>query len=132
MPVKPHRNMTIAVLEWTAGSTSAGNYDIAILDSVGVRLWSKGSTAWPAANALSTETVSPTVSFVAGNTYYVILSTDSATSTYKGLNAAVSTLKLVTGAPHSRAVGSAFPVPSSLALGSTATGKLPVVLLREA
>jgi len=132
MPVKPHRDINLTVLEWIAGTTSAGNYDIAILDSTGARLWSKGSTAWPTASAVSTETVSPAVSLVAGKTYYIMLSTDSATATYKGLNVTSTLLKLVTGASYSRVVASVFPIPSTVTLGSTATGKLPVVMLREA
>lgn len=132
MPVKPHRNITLSVLEWFAGTTSAGNYDIAVLDSTGARLWSKGSTAWPTASATVTEAVSPAVSLVAGQAYYVVLAADNATATYKGLNVASNLLKLVTGAPQSRAVGSIFPIPSSVTLGSTSTGKLPVVMLREA
>ncbi|WP_368681057.1 SGNH/GDSL hydrolase family protein [Rhodococcus opacus] len=132
MPVKPHRNMSIAVLEWVTGSVSAGNYDIAILDSAGARLWSKGSTAWPATSTNVAETVSPAVSLVAGQTYYIVLAADNTTATYKGLNTTSSLLKLVTGAGHTRAVGSIFPIPSTVTIGSTATGKLPLVLLREA
>jgi hypothetical protein len=132
MPVKPHRNISLAVLEWIAGTTSAGNYDIAVLDSTGARLWSKGSTAWPTASATVTETVSPAVSLIAGQTYYVVLAADNATATYKGLNVTSNLLKLVTGAAHSRTVGSIFPIPSNVTLGSALTGKLPVVMLREA
>ena len=132
MPVKPHRNINLAVLEWITGTVQAGNYDVAVLDSAGARLWSKGSTAWPAPNTNVVETVSPAVSLLAGQTYYIVLATDSATATYKGLNATATLLKLVTGAGHSRVVGSIFPIPSAVSLGSTATGKLPLVMLREA
>lgn len=132
MPVRPHRSINLSVLEWFAGTTSAGNYDIAVLDSAGARLWSKGSTAWPTASATVTETVSPAVALTAGQTYYVVLAADNATATYKGLNVTSNLLKLITGAPHSRSVGSIFPIPANVTLGSTATGKLPVVLLREA
>lgn len=132
MPVKPHRNITLAVLEWFAGTVSAGNYDIAVLDSTGARLWSKGSTAWPTASTTVTETVSPVVPLLAGQTYYIVLAADNTTATYKGLNVTSNLLKLITGAPHSRTVGSIFPIPANVTLGSTSTGKLPVVLLREA
>lgn len=131
MPVKPHRSITLAVLEWFAGTTAAGNYDIAVLDSTGARLWSKGSTAWPTASTTVTETVSPTVALIAGQTYYIVLAADNTTATYKGLNVSSNLLKLVTGSPHARTVGTIFPIPSSVTLGSTATGKLPVVMLRE-
>lgn len=81
MPVKPHRNITLAVLEWLVGSTSAGNYDIAVLDSAGNRLWSKGFTPWPSASATVTDAVSPPLSLIAGQTYYTVLATDSTTAT---------------------------------------------------
>lgn len=132
MPVKPHRNINLAVLEWVTGTVQAGNYDIAVLDSAGARLWSKGSTAWPAPSTNVAETVSPPVSLLAGQTYYIVLAADNTTATYKGLNVTSSLLKLVTGAGHARVVGSIFPIPSTVALGSTATGKLPLVMLREA
>lgn len=132
IPVIPHRNMNLAVLEWLTGTVSAGNYDIAVLDAAGARLWSKGSTPWPAASATVTETVSPAVALVAGTTYLIVLSGDNATATYKGLNAASNLLKLITGVGHARAVGSIFPIPANVALGATATGKVPMVSLREA
>ena len=91
---------------------SAGNYDIAILDSAGARLGSKGSTPWPAVSITVTEAISPAVALVAGQTYYIVLSADNTTATYKGLNAASNLLKLITGAGHARAVGSLFPIPS--------------------
>ena len=132
MPVKMHRDMPLGVLEWFAGTTSAGNYDLAILDSEYNRLWSKGSTAWPTASTTVTETVSPAIGLIAGKTYYIELATDNATATYKGLNVSSSLLKLATGAAHSRSVGSNFPIPATVTPGSSLTGKLPVVILREA
>ncbi|AMS03110.1 tail fiber protein [Gordonia phage Obliviate] len=132
MPIIPHRNINLAVLEWLTGTVSAGNYDIGILDAAGTRLWSKGSTPWPGASATVTEAISPAVALVAGQTYYLVLSTDSTTATYKGLNAASNMLKLITGAGHARAVANVFPIPATVTISTTATGKLPVIMLREA
>jgi len=131
MKLKPHRNISVAVLEWLAGTVSAGNYDVAILDSTGARLWSKGSTAFPAASATVTETVSPAVSMTAGTTYYIVLAFSDITARYKGLNAASNILKLADGTSHARLNGTILPIPANVTISSTGTGKVPLIMLRE-
>lgn len=130
-PVIPHRNMTIAALEWLCG-TQSGNYDIGLYDAGGTRLWSKGSTAWPTALADTVETVSPAVALVAGTKYWVAFAGDNTTGTFRGLVLQTPFLHVLDGTYHNRLVGSSFPLPSTVTLGSSFATRTPSIVLREA
>lgn len=131
--VKAPRNMTITRLRWIA-STASGNYDIGIYDSSGTKLWSKGSTTWPASQ-LVTETVSPAVALTAGQEYRIAFAGDNITGKFIGPSAAFSAsdmMKLATGVEMCHAVSTVFPLPSSVAYGSVGSSKYPWVQLGEA
>lgn len=130
VPVIPHRNMTLAKLRWMPGVVS-GNYDIAILDASGTRLWSKGSTALT--SGAKTEDVSPGLALTAGTKYWVALALDNTTAQAYGLSAVVAAHgTMEDGTAFARTVSSAFPIPSTVTLGSTGSAKIPVVVLSEA
>ena len=131
VPIKPPRDCTIAALEWYC-QTPSGNYDIALLDASGTRLWSKGSTAMPSAGAV-VETVSPTVALTAGTTYYAMMAFDNTTGRVRGVQGvAAGMLKAMNGSAFALLKSSVFPVPSSLTPGTAGNNAIPLVALREA
>ena len=128
--IRARRTMTITKLVWLAG-TASGNYDIGLYDASGTRLWSKGSTPFP--TGLQTETVSPAVTVREGDDFYVAMVADNTTASMKGAAVASAELtKSLTGAPVNLGVGSAIPLPATVALGSTAVLRVPAITVREA
>lgn len=124
---RPHRDVSVSSLIWFTGATVSGNYDIGIYTAAGVRLWSKGSTAWPTASTRVVETVTPTA-LTAGTRYFLALAGDNATGLFRGLvESFVDQIKSVTGEYLSRSVSSSFPLPSTLTVGTTRGGKYPVI-----
>lgn len=134
VPFKPQRNMSIGILQWVC-AVQSGNYDVGIYDAAGNRLWSKGSTAFGAAGALQQETVSPAVPLTAGTTYYLAWSADNNTGSPRGIVggfAGYSGLQqMLDGSSFTRLISSAFPLPASVVLGTTASIKIPAVVFRE-
>lgn len=130
--VKPLANMTVNFLDWVTGSVSAGNYDIGIYNSAGsTKLWSKGSTAYPTASSLVTETVSPGVTLVAGTTYRVILAGSDATANFRGVTFVGGMGKLTDGTVVANNVATGgLPLGASFIVGSAST-KVPLIQLRE-
>lgn len=130
---RPHRDMSITKLIWFTGSTVAGNYDIAILDPDGERLWSKGSTAYPGATAASVETVSPAVDVTAGTEYVIMLACSDATATFRGLASGFNEQgQYVNGDAWARVKTSMMPIPDPVAMGTTQSTRIPLVIIREA
>lgn len=130
--IKPHRNMSISVLEWQV-HTTGGNYDVGIYAADGTRLWSKGSTATPAAGAVL-ETVSPAVSLTADTLYWLALTFDSTVPLARGqVIGSANILKLADGTPSASSVGSSFPLPATAApAGGGQTNRLHLIAVREA
>lgn len=129
--VTPRRTITVSSLSWWSVSPS-GNYDIAIVDdTTSAVLWSKGSTAWPAAGKI-VETVTGSVKMLAGRTYRLVFSADNATGTFRGNQAAVAGLDLrLDGSTVTTAVSAAFPIPTpTLAAGSTGSStRTPLIVV---
>ncbi|WP_193613169.1 SGNH/GDSL hydrolase family protein [Nocardioides lijunqiniae] len=125
---RPSRDVSVNELVWFTGATSAGNYDIGIYDASGNRLWAKGSAAWPAANSRVAETISSPIALTAGTKYYLAIASDGTTGLFRGVPETFTNhIRNVTGGFLSLRVGSAFPLPSSLAPGSTRGGKYPAI-----
>lgn len=130
IPLVAPRAISIGLLEWVVGVQS-GNYDIAVLDASGARLWSKGSTAVPAPGQVS-ETVSPAVAITKGTAFRVEIAFDNTTATYKGISLALNEMfKTLTGVPLALKIDSQIPIPSPVTLGSTAALRLPLITVRE-
>lgn len=127
---RPYRDLSLNQLRWCTGSNVSGNYDIGIFTASGARLWSKGSAPWPAANTVISESVAPSVELAAGTDYLLAMAGDNVTGTWRGLSEPYTgqTL-LLDGTQWARSVGSAFPLPSSLAPGSTRAGRIPMIVL---
>jgi hypothetical protein len=128
-----NRVLAITKLSWVVGGTSAGNYDIGILDSAGAVLWKKGSTTFPAISTAVTDTVSPTVTIQADTVFWVVLASDSATATFRGIQYTASVeCMLSDGTPKFARVASTFPLPavaSTLTL-TTVANRAPKILVR--
>ena len=124
--VRPTRTINVTGLVWFS-ATQSGNYDIAIYDDASnAKLWSKGSTAWPAAGKI-TETVT-SVTLYAGRTYRLVFSGDNATGAVRGSSAAFAGLDvLLDGTTDSTTVASVFPLPSTLVAGTAATTRVPLI-----
>lgn len=127
-----NRPLTITKLSWVTGSVSNGNYDIAILDSAGTVLWTKGSTPHPGINTAVLDTVSPPITIPAGTVFWVVLATDSASATFRGIayqNTAESVIS--DGTANFARVASSFPIPTSGTLPlTTLSGRMPKIIIR--
>lgn len=131
VPMKAPRAISIGKLVWIAGAQS-GNYDIGLYDAAGTRLWSKGSTASPAAGTI-TETVSPAVALPKGAKFYAAIAFDNATAQIRGITlSSAEQTKTLTGAPTSLTVSASFPLPATITPGSTTVLRLPLIVIREA
>jgi hypothetical protein len=131
LPIRPQRNMNIALLNWYS-NTPSGNYDIGIFDNAGVRLWSHGSSAFPG-GGIVTETVSPAVALVAGTQYWIGFTADNTTAAFRGCAVSHQGLtQLLDGTYWGRTVNAMFPLPAPATIGSTYATKFPLVVLREA
>ncbi len=117
----PDVNFTCGHIKW-ACNVQSGNYDIGILSVTGTLLWSKGSTAMPAAGAV-TEVVSPGVPLVSGTSYYFALAIDNTTG--KAYSAATTISGMFTDSasvsPCLR-VASTFPI-ATLTPGVTVSSR---------
>ena len=128
--VRPHRNLSLTSLRWFTGTVTSGNYDIGIYDAAGNRLWSKGSTPWPAVSVGITETVSPAVALTAGTDYLIVFTGDNITGAWRGLSEALSDQTLLLdGSQWCRSVSSVFPLPATITPGSTRAGRIPLAIL---
>jgi hypothetical protein len=131
------RNMTITKLRWATGGSVSGNYDIAILDSSGNRLWSKGSTAFPTASTVVTETVS-SVALTQGQIYYIEFACDNTTAQVYGhkLPAVTGFSALwdlaATSSPSAIAVSAQMPIPAAPGIGASNAAQRMIVTLHEA
>lgn len=126
--VRPTQDIAVSNLYWWS-VVANGNYDIAIYDDVvGTKLWSKGSSPWPAAG-LITETVTG-VTLRAGRSYRFSFSADNATGSYRGITPAATGLDriLATGLFVATQVASIFPLPSTLVAGSAAATNVPLIV----
>lgn len=127
-----NRQLIITKLSWVTGGTSAGNYDIGILDASGAVLWTKGSTAFPAPATGVTETVSPSITIASGTVFWIVMATDDATATFRGvLYTSTVESMLSDGSPNFARITTAFPLPTtgSMVL-TTLSGRAPKVLIR--
>lgn len=110
--------------------TASGNYDVAIVDdATNAVLWSKGSTAWPAAGKI-TETV-PSIKLIAGRTYRLAIAADNAVGQYRGVSAQIAGLDLrLDGSTATSIAASAFPIGNTtLAAGSSGSTRIPLIVL---
>ncbi len=134
VPVKPSADISVAFLEWVC-AVQSGNYDIGIYDDSGARLWSKGSSAFPAANAGQAETVSPAVAMLAGTRYWLAFTADNTTGAPRGFAAGnsgfMSLLKMKDGSNFVRLISGAFPLPETVVIGGTGSYKAPAVVFRS-
>lgn len=127
--IRPTRTITVSGLKWWS-VTQSGNYDIGIVDdTTNTTLWSKGSTAWPAAGAV-TETPSVVV-LRAGHDYRLVFAADNATGTLRGAQTAVSGMDVaLDGSTLSSVLSASFPIPSSLAAGGPgSTTRTPLIVV---
>jgi hypothetical protein len=128
----PDRSFTINKLNWFTGGASSGNYDIGIFDDAGTLLWSKGSTAYPAINTSVIETVSPGVAVTQGTRYWVRLTVDNVTATWRGITLGFNDeLRQIDGTAWARLNAAAFPL-ATLAIPGAASATFPHVVLRNA
>lgn len=130
--IKPSRDTNPSILTWWAGAASAGNYDIGIYTSAGVRIWSKGSTAWPAANAQVGDAVTG-VTLTAGIEYLIVLASSGAGS-FMGVTEPKNGIgNLLTSLGGSvrfmRSITQAIPLPATITPGNTAASSLPAIVL---
>lgn len=129
MRVTPRRNITVTSLTWWS-ATQGGNYDIGLVDdTTNAVLWTKGSTAWPAAGKI-TETV-PNIVLLAGRTYRVVFSSDGITGLLRGVQVAFSGIdQRLDGSTTSSTASAAFPLPvSTLAAGGAgSTNRIPLIV----
>lgn len=127
--IRPTRDIAVSGLRWWS-VVVAGNYDIAILDDLSnKRLWSKGSTVWPAAGAVN-EAVTG-VTLLAGRTYRIAFSSNDATATLRGVQSSLAGLDaLLDGSTDTTTVTAAFPIPDPLVAGSSAsTTRNPLIVV---
>lgn len=127
--VTPHRNITVSGLTWFS-TVASGNYDIGIYDDASTnKLWSKGSTAWPAAGVIS-ETVTG-VTLLAGRTYRIAFTGDNTTGTLRALVAPQAGMDLLLdGSTSSTAIASVFPLTSTLVRGTSgSTTRIPLIVV---
>jgi hypothetical protein len=128
---RPFRDLTLTEVRFLVAATSTGNYDIGVYSSGGTLLWSKGSTAWPTVSTAAGVTVSPSLALTAGTDYWFALAGDNNTATWRGMvESSVDQVKMLDGTYFSRVVGSAFPLPSTITVGSTRAGKTPLIVLQ--
>lgn len=133
VPFKAQRDMLISILEWVAG-TASGNYDIGLYSLSGTtltRLWSKGSTAWPASGTDVIEPVSPAVPIIAGTTYYLVFSGDNATGAFRGFQGNQAHMRMLNGTYYAVIASNMFPLPAGAPLPAAYSQKVPGVVLRE-
>jgi hypothetical protein len=127
----PTRRIVPVKFYFMTGGTISGNLDAAILNSSGTRLWSKGSTAWPAINTLVAWTVSG-VYLDKGQTYWLGMSGDNTTGLIRAFTLTATLAPLDSqGNNYNRVVASSFPIPSSVTLGSTASTRMFGMFLTE-
>lgn len=128
---RPKKNRTIRSLTWFTGGVISGNYDIAILESNGTRLWSQGSTPWPAANSVVSVAVTP-LAVTANTEYQILFSVDNTTANWRGPSASFSDeVRDAQGLYIARSYTAVFPIPTSVVPGSTPSPKFPKIVLRE-
>ena len=128
---RPFRDLTLTELRFLVAATSSGNYDIGVYDNSGNRLWSLGSTVWPTANTAAGVAVSPSLALTAGTDYWIALAGDNNTATWRGMvESVVDQVKLLDGTYFSRVVSAAFPLPSTITVGSTRSGRAPLIVLQ--
>jgi hypothetical protein len=133
VPFKPQRDMSIADLEWVCG-TASGNYDVGLYSISGTtltKLWSKGSTAWPAGGTDVIEVVSPSVPLIAGTQYFLGFSGDNTTGSFRGLSVNQAHMRMLDGTYYATIASSMFPLPASLTRPTTYSQKIPGVVFRE-
>jgi hypothetical protein len=127
-----NRPLTITKLSWVTGTVSHGNYDIGILDSAGTVLWTKGSTPHPGTSVAVLDTVSPAITIPAGTVFWVVLATDSASATFRGVayqNTAESVIS--DGTANFARVASSFPIPTSGTISlTTLSGRMAKIIIR--
>lgn len=132
-PLVMDRDALITKFVWRTGSVASGNYDVGIYDSTGDRLWSKGSTAWPATNTVVIETVSPSLALDAGSTYYLAFVADNATGNYvnDAHSPAAGFVSFSDGSPTGVQVAASFPLPDPIVIGTTVETRRVAIVLRE-
>lgn len=76
--------------------------------------------------------MSPAVALTAGQTYWLLFASDGTTGTFRGIQPNQALPRLLDGSYFARTIGSAFPLGASVAIGSTYSQKIPLVIFREA
>lgn len=124
-----HTEITPNRMIWFSTNQS-GNYDIAIVDwATRTRLWSKGTTAWPAVGQV-TETIVGGPTLDPGTDYGMSFAVDNITADLIGTFMTYS--GQATGADGVVGVvnGTAFPIPATLP-AYTSNDVVPLIILAE-
>lgn len=124
--IRPTRDVTVTGLRWWS-VTASGNYDIGIIDdATNKRLWSKGTTVWPAAGVVD-ETV-PSVVLRAGRVYRISFAADNVTGTLRGVTANAAGLDtLLNGGTDTTLTSAAFPLPDPLVAGTGPSSRTALI-----
>lgn len=129
------RSGTFSDFELLIGSTTSGNVDVGLYSFDGTtytRLWSKGSTACPAAHTW-TSMGNPAVAAVRGTVYFAVIAFDNATAT----PVSVAAYANVGWSQHSAGLTyrrmswsktTAFPLPATIAESAVASVALVPML----
>lgn len=130
--ITPNRTLDLTKLQWSTAATSAGNYDIGVYSAAGTRLWSKGSTAWPAINTEVVDAVTP-MRLRRGTLYYIGLSGSDSTATYRGQSSGNGLpARMTTGLLFNQRFATHHPLPASVTIGTTNfVVRHPNIILRE-
>lgn len=111
-------------------TVQSGNYDVGIINwTTRARLWSKGTTAWPATGQV-TETIAGGPTMVPGTEYGLCIALDNTTARFIGKSLEYS--GQATGYDGGVVVSSvtSFPIPATVG-AHTATVRTPLLILAE-
>jgi hypothetical protein len=123
IPIRVTHPVVARKMVWVTGSgATSGNYDIGLLDAVGRKLASSGSTAVPAIETLVVFTL-PTALRLEQQIVYLALALSSATCQYYGYRLTVDTQEMRTTGLVQEA--SAVPLPTT-ATFALLSGTVPV------
>lgn len=127
--IRPKNTITPTKFVWWC-TVQSGNYDVGIIDgATGNLLWSKGSTACPAAGE-SVETIAAGPTLTAGTLYGLVFSANNTTLALRGSTLAVTTITTTySGAVGSGYTATSFPIPATVG-ARTATTQFPFLALR--
>lgn len=120
-PFLVSKQFTFATMFWMNAVTVAGNVDIGVYNSDGVRLVSKGSTAMSGASGIQVVTVTSTTLPV--GRYYMAMASDSATATFATYVIGQVLKTKFTGMAQQ---ATAFALPTTAALATMGNDYIPL------